>query len=157
VNKPLLFSYTVAGVFLASLLAFSYYKIVLDVLPQSDEVRTSLLLETNDSFNFKTNDWINRLKESKKSDFIYPVSEIEIALKEDTPELDKKFYRVVIDELDGYKFFCVNQVLSANNINYSFYKDGGLVKLIIASADYKELRNIMETVKEYGIEYKIEE
>jgi len=157
VNKPLLFSYTVAGVFLASFLAFSYYKIVLDVSPQSDEVRTSLLLETNDSFNFKTNDWINRLKESKKSDFIYPISEIEIALKEDTPELDKRFYRVVIDELDGYKFFCVNQVLSANNINYSFYKDGGLVKLIIASADYKEFRNIMKTVKEYGIEYKIEE
>lgn len=147
--------YSVAGVLFASVLAFSYYSIVMDITTEEMEEQefdfTALSGQEEQG-----NDWIYKLKKSTPKEYAYPISEIEINLQEKKPGLDERFYKVVIDELDGYKFFCVNQVLSRNNINYSFYKEQGLVRLVVASPDFRSLKKVMDAVKEYGIEYKIE-
>lgn len=157
-SNPILLGFALATLFLAAILSLAYYKVVLDIDIDPQSYATSLDLHSADAAHMSSGgDWIKRLKDATKMDYSYPVSEIEIALQEEKPGFDKRFYRVVIDELDGYKFFCVNQVLSANNINYSFYKDGGLVRLVIATTDYKDLKEIMDTIKTYGIDYKIEE
>lgn len=155
-HTPLLL-YLLAGTFLSGLLAFSYYKIVLDVQIDKSQADNIDLRKTDTNATANINNWIFKLKDAAQKNYAYPVSEIEISLQEEKPGLDEKFYKVVIDGLDGYKFFCVNQVLSANNINYSFYKEEGLVKLVIASPNYKSLKGVMDTIREYGIDYKIEE
>lgn len=155
-HAPLIL-YLVAGFFLSGLLAFSYYKIVLDVKIDDAHTDDITLQQTDLNQSVNIDNWILKLKDTEGKNYTYPVSEIQISLQEEKPGLDEKFYKVVIDGLDGYKFFCVNQVLSANNINYSFYKEEGLVKLVIASPSYKNLKGVMDTIREYGIDYKIEE
>jgi hypothetical protein len=154
--RPYFLIYAIAGVLFASALAFSYYSIVLDVTTEEIEEQ-EFDFRAENTQDIEDNEWIYKLKTSTPKEYAYPVSEIEINLQEKKPGIDERFYKVVIDELDGYKFFCVNQVLSRNNINYSFYKEQGLVRLVVASPDYRSLKKVMDAVKEYGIEYKIED
>lgn len=156
--KPFVLTLAFATTLLVVALAVIYYEVVLNVNIDPQTYISSVDIKDGTINEAVSNrDWIRRLKESTITNYSYPVSEIEIALQEEKPGFDKRFYKIVIDELDGYKFFCVNQVLSANNIDYSFYKDGGFVRLVVAATNYKELKSIMDTIKTYGIEYKIEE
>lgn len=114
------------------------------------KMQTSPKLLDNDS-------WVEQFAKANKADFTYPATELRIKLDLVSKMSEEKIFRVVIDDIDAYKFFCLNQVLKNNNIKYSYYKTKGFVKLVITTQDKNYLKTVLEQLLDYGIKYKIEE
>lgn len=101
--------------------------------------------------------WIERFAKANKADFSYPAMELRIKLDLVSKMSEEKIFRVVIDQIDAYKFFCLNHVLKSNDIKYSYYKTRGFVKLVVATQDREYLKKVLSELADYGIEYTIEE
>ena len=101
--------------------------------------------------------WANRLSGKNEREFIYPASELQVkllyagAIKKDTKEV----FRVSVGVINDYQFFCINQVFGAHNIEYSYYKIGENIWLVVATEDEKYLRSVLEKLKHYAIHYTL--
>lgn len=101
--------------------------------------------------------WIEKLDNNKKSDYYtYITKEIDIKLNPYSMEKKETMFRVTINNLDAYKFFCINQILVNNKINFSYYKSKGFVEIIISTKDELYLKSILAELKDYEIDYNVE-
>lgn len=102
-------------------------------------------------------EWVDRLSGKNEREFIYPASELQVKLlyadeiKKDTKEV----FRVSVGVINDYQFFCINQVFGAHNIEYSYYKIGDNIWLVVATEDEKYLRSVLEKLKHYAIHYTL--
>lgn len=100
--------------------------------------------------------WVSHLAEKGTLDYLFPAAEMQIRLELIKRLKDEEVYRIVIDDIDNYKFFCINQVLSSNDIKYSYYRQGGFIRLVVTTADRAYMEAVLGELKEYGIDYTIE-
>lgn len=155
-NKKLaLYGFSSLGVLI--FLAISYFlysysqSVILDAAipsPPSTEKNLTSLPDRSE--------WVGRFAKQDPKDFAYPATELQIKLDLVGHMEHEKVYRIVIGDVDSYKFFCINQVLSSNGIKYSYYRTDGFVRLIIATSDRKYMEQVLSELEDYGIEYKIE-
>jgi len=80
--------------------------------------------------------------------------EIDLPLKK-KPE-PKSSYRLVLKDLDGYKIFCVRQVLEQNGIEYAMFRENRSGVLVVRDLNRKELDRIVGLVREYDVKIDIE-
>ncbi len=142
----------------AILLALStllLYKTVSGVEVQNFEVKKEYELQ-GDVVASQDKGWLGELADKKNEKFMLPTTELQIKLEDNQKKELIEVYRIEIEKLDSYKFFCLNQVFKANGIEYSYYKKDGYIKLVIVTPDKVELESILKELKKYGIEYKLD-
>jgi len=100
--------------------------------------------------------WLRDLAARKKPDFSYAVSEMEIDLPLKKKPEPKSSYRLVLKDLDGYKIFCVRQVLEQNGIEYAMFRENRSGVLVVRDLNRKELDRIVGLVREYDVKIDIE-
>lgn len=114
--------------------------------------------QDNNSQEILKSAWVSRLAMQDKAEYIYPAPEMQVKLmlsSEMEQEQESKIYRVSVGVIDEYQFFCINQVLSAHKIKYSYYKVGDHIWLLVASNNQDYLHNVLEKLKHYEINYTI--
>lgn len=124
-----------------------------------EDIRTSF---TYNSFIANINDkpkddskstWISSFASKDIPSFSYPISELSIVLDFSNT---KKTDTLTISNLDSYKFFCLNEVLKSNNINFTYTKVADFVTLEVA-LDKDSLKDkLVSELKKYNISYNIQ-
>lgn len=101
--------------------------------------------------------WLDRLSGQGEREFIYPASELQVRLLyvNNTKKNAKEVFRVSVGVINDYQFFCINQVFGAHNIEYSYYKIGENIWLVVATEDENYLRSVLEKLKHYAINYTL--
>ncbi|CAM2901724.1 hypothetical protein [Helicobacter burdigaliensis] len=126
-------------------------------LPQIETYNFATEQEVNPKEVLKSA-WVSRLAMQDKVEYIYPAPEMQVKLMLTTEmeeEQTSKIYRVSVGIIDAYQFFCINQVLSAHKIKYSYYKVGDHIWLLVAANNQNYLHNVLEKLKHYEINYEI--
>lgn len=102
-------------------------------------------------------DWLNRLSGQSEREFIYPASELQVKLlyASNIKKGTKEVFRVSVGVINDYQFFCINQVFGAHNIEYSYYKIGENIWLVVATEDENYLRSVLDKLKHYAINYTL--
>lgn len=102
-------------------------------------------------------DWLDRLSGQDEREFIYPASELQVKLlfADELKQSSKEIFRVSVGVINDYQFFCINQVLGAYNIEYSYYKIGESISLVVATEDENYLRSVLEKLRHYEINYTL--
>lgn len=98
--------------------------------------------------------WVKRFSTQENPPYRYPAPELHVKL-DFAPAVALKTFRVVVGELDSYRFFCLNQVLLAHKINYAYYKTEGHIRLIVTTQDESYLRSVLKELQRYEITYEI--
>lgn len=101
--------------------------------------------------------WIGRGSQRGDVSYIFPATEMQVRLMfSDSIKRDaREIFRVNVGVVDDYQFFCINQVLTSHRIEYSYYKIGDSVWLVVASPNETILRGILEQLRHYDIDYTI--
>jgi|GEM_PF-1599243 len=113
--------------------------------------------ESNKTKIFEMPHWLDRLSGKDERKFIYPASELQVKLlfENELKKTSKEIFRVSVGVINDYQFFCINQVLGAYNIEYSYYKIGENISLVVATEDENYLRSVLEKLKHYEINYTL--
>ena len=106
----------------------------------------------------KSRTWIEAFADSKESEFSFPVNELymQIDLKKYIPPKVKS-YRLVVDRADRYSLFCIVQILSQMNLPYIVEKRDKIPTIYIGSKTRDLLNSVVQKLKDYDIESRIEE
>lgn len=106
----------------------------------------------------KTRTWSEALAVSKETKFSFPVNELymQIDLKKYIPPKVKS-YRLVVDRADRYSLFCIVQTLSQMNLPYVVEKKDRVPNIYVGSKKEESLKKVVDKLKDYDIESKIEE
>ncbi len=99
--------------------------------------------------------WLNHLSKTRKKGYYFPVDEIYIKTDLVKVPQKKKPYRLVVDDLDPYQIFCLNQELKRHKIRYLFKKEKHANKLLVYSQDIGKLNSLVKVLKKYQIDAKI--
>lgn len=100
--------------------------------------------------------WTAEFAKKSKAGFEYPAEELQIRLDLFQSLKDQTVFRVVIGDVDEYKLFCINQIFKSADIKYSYLRSSGEIKLIITARDEEYLKKVLESLREYGINYKLD-
>ncbi len=105
----------------------------------------------------QTSQWLDRLSGQDKREFIYPTTELQVKLlfADSVSVASKEIFRVSVGVINEYQFFCINQVFMANNIEYSYYKIGDNIWLVVATENESYLRSVLEQLRHYEINYNL--
>lgn len=95
-------------------------------------------------------EWFYVMADGKSQTFDYPVSEM--GLKYET-DRDIEPMRVYIDDLNEYRFYCINQILLDNKIEYAYYKTNSIIRLVVFLNDPTTQKKILEDFDYYKIRY----
>lgn len=98
--------------------------------------------------------WLGGLSQKKRQDYIYPAPEVQLHLSLIQDRTDTKDFRVRVKAIDSYQFFCLNQVLTAHKIEYSYYRMGNGVELVINAKNEDYIKEVLEKLKYYEINYE---
>ena len=101
--------------------------------------------------------WLDRLSGQDAREFIYPASELQVRLlyADALKKSSKEVFRISVGVINDYQFFCINQVFTANKIEYSYYKIGENIWLVVATEDENYLRSVLEQLRHYEIDYTL--
>lgn len=96
--------------------------------------------------------WISILSSKNITDFSYPSNELFITLDfSHTP----KTHILTISNLDSYKFFCLNEILKNNNIQFAYQKKGNSLILKVALDNDNLKAKLIDELRQYHISYHI--
>jgi len=99
--------------------------------------------------------WLNHLSKAKKKQYFFPVDEIYIKTELEDKKKKTKEYKLLVNELDPYGIFCLNQELKRFKIKYFFKKNKKNNELIVFSNDLSRLNSLVKVLKKYQIDAKI--
>ncbi|WP_457594925.1 hypothetical protein [Hydrogenimonas sp.] len=100
--------------------------------------------------------WLKDLASREKPSYSYAVSEMEISLPLKKRPEPKTSFRLILENLDNYKMFCVRQLLERNGIDFSVFKRGGKAVLMVHDLDRNEQKRIIRMVRKYDVKTVIE-
>ncbi|MCI5968388.1 hypothetical protein [Helicobacter sp.] len=121
------------------------------------EISPYELAKPSDLQHAHSPDWLDRLSSQSEREFIYPTSELQVKLlyANNAKKSIKEVFRVSVGVINDYQFFCINQVFGAHNIEYSYYKIGENIWLVVATEDENYLRSVLDKLKHYAIDYTL--
>ncbi|GAB0172378.1 hypothetical protein [Helicobacter trogontum] len=70
-------------------------------------------------------------------------------------DLKTDYTKVLVKNLDDYKFFCLNEILRQKHIDFSYFKHKDTLDLLLFMPDETQREMILSDFKYYGIEYEI--
>lgn len=122
------------------------------------EVKPYILAEVdNNATRSLEVDWIDKLSGQGVREYIYPATELQVRLlfAESPKTTSKETFRVSVGVISDYQFFCINQVFVANDIEYSYYKVGESIWLVVVAENEDYLHSVLKQLKHYEINYTL--
>lgn len=98
-------------------------------------------------------EWFYAMAKKQNNSYAYPTSEM--VLKYDFNKGVEPL-RIFVGDLSEYRFYCINQVLLKNNIEYAYYKTDKVIQLIIFLNDKKSQEKILSDFDYYNISYTLQ-
>lgn len=98
-------------------------------------------------------EWFYAMARKQHKTYAYPTSEM--VLKYDF-DRGVEPLRIFVGDLSEYRFYCINQVLLKNNIEYAYYKTDKVIQLIIFLNDKKSQSKILADFDYYNIAYTLQ-
>ncbi|ANV97797.1 hypothetical protein BBW65_02805 [Helicobacter enhydrae] len=113
-------------------------------------------LEPNNQTTQQTTEkgWIDAIANQKQKSYIYPTNELMMKFNFKSNQEDP--LRLIVDDLSEYRFYCLNQVLSNNQVEYAYYRKGKTIQLVVFLNDEIKRKKILEDFKYYQISYSIQ-
>lgn len=102
-------------------------------------------------------EWIqNTEKTTKASSFQFPTNVLDINI-EIKRESDLKIdpTKIVVKNLDDYKFFCLNEILRQKHVDFSYFKNNDSLHLLLFIPDEAKRKLLLKDFEYYGIEYEV--
>lgn len=101
--------------------------------------------------------WISNANEKAvAATFQFPSNVLDINVEVKRYEdLKTDYTKVVIKNLDDYKFFCLNEILRQKHIDFSYFKHHNTLDLLLFMPDEKQREIILKDFTYYGIEYEV--
>jgi len=115
----------------------------------------SLKPSTNTAKKLDERGWIKSFATSAQKGYFYPVNEISIELSLDEDISHYSEYRLDIEPLDTYRYFCLRQVLTSFNVHYLLQRYHESVITVLFSDKQSELQEIVKELKTYNIDAKV--
>ena len=145
--------YFIFGFVLLFMSSFFAYNITTNVkIDSTVEKQKKLVLKKEP----KQKSWSIFLKENKITKDRYPADEIILAW--DLVDSDSKketLYRLSIEEIDQYQYFCLMQVLKDKNIKKQIKQENGVYKIYINLHSASAAKLIVNELIAYDIDAKI--
>lgn len=104
----------------------------------------------------KKAEWVAELAGQKGENYYFSATELQIKLDLEQQLKQDQSFRVYVENIDGYKLFCINQVFKTNNIRYSFFKTEESIMLVVRAKNSDHLSRVLDKLKRYDIEYRVE-
>lgn len=98
-------------------------------------------------------EWFYAMAKNQNKSYAYPTSEM--VLKYDFNKGVEPL-RIFVGDLSEYRFYCINQVLLKNNIEYAYYKTDKVIQLIIFLNDKESQAKILSDFDYYNISYSLQ-
>lgn len=99
-------------------------------------------------------DWFYDMAKNQNKTYVYPTSEM--VLKYDFNKGVEPL-RIFVGDLSEYRFYCINQVLLKNKIEYAYYKTDKVIQLIIFLNDKESQTKILSDFDYYDIKYTLQQ
>ncbi|STQ85692.1 hypothetical protein LS73_005225 [Helicobacter muridarum] len=102
-------------------------------------------------------EWIqNTEKVSKISTFQFPANVLDISI-DVKKEVDIKIdpTKIVVKNLDDYKFFCLNEILRQKRVDFSYFKNENSLHLLLFIPDETKRKLLLKDFEYYDIEYEV--
>lgn len=119
--------------------------------PKNIQVEHQLVLSQKKSIE-KEESWLFSLLKSQKN-YTYPATEIKVNVDFKSLAERSESTKLVIKDLDDYKFFCLNEVLKEENVEYAYEQAGNLANIIIYLPEGLKRKQIIQDLRHYEIEY----
>jgi hypothetical protein len=102
--------------------------------------------------------WAQKMARAATLDYHFPVNELFIKLELQHAKPPKEhIFQLVIDRSDEYSHFCIMQTLQSFSFPYTVVKDREGNAIYVNAQQQGLLRDVVEKLKEYGIESTIKE
>jgi hypothetical protein len=102
--------------------------------------------------------WAQKMAQAATLDYHFPVNELFIKLELQHAKPPKEhIFQLVIDRSDEYSHFCIMQTLHSFSFPYTVVKDREGNAIYVNAQQQGLLRDVVERLKEYGIESTIKE
>ena len=120
----------------------------------------SLTLETKKDKQVEelaSSNWVNKISEKTDMPFVFPATELQVklSLESEFTAQEKDIFHIKVGALSDYQFFCINQILEAHHIRYSYYKIGENMWFSVVTKDEAYLREVLDKLKHYEITYTL--
>lgn len=99
--------------------------------------------------------WLEDSLKNSKS-YIYPATEIKIHMDFRSPDEKSAHTKLVIDNLDEYKFFCLGEVLKEQKLEFAYYQSKNSTNIVVFLPSDKRREQIMEDLKYFKIPYHLQ-
>lgn len=101
--------------------------------------------------------WIeNARQKAKDSTYQFPSNILDIGVDvKQYQDLKMDYTKVVVKNLDDYKFLCLNQILRQNRIDFSYFKKQDSLDLLLLIPDKAKREAILNDFAYYNIDYEI--
>lgn len=126
----------------------------------------SITLRHNDPINFPfapnkptqakkmtQEEWFYSMAKNKQESYTYPTNEMMLKYNFNH---GVEPLRVFIDDLSEYRFYCINQILIKNNIEYAYYKTDRVIQLVVFLNDKESQKKILSDFDYYKIKYTLQ-
>ncbi|NPA66471.1 MAG: hypothetical protein GXO11_06280 [Epsilonproteobacteria bacterium] len=114
-----------------------------------------LTLETNRKDPKIDTLWLKRLAKENTQRYYFPVEEIYIKTDMVEEKKEIKPYQLVVNDLDPYQIFCLQQELKRYKLKFFFKKEKSTTNLLVFSQSITKLRSLVNVLKKYQINAKI--
>lgn len=98
--------------------------------------------------------WARAFAKKEMPDFAYPAQEYAIKLDFSPARVTNI---IEISNLDSYKFFCLNEILKSNNIQFSYQKKGDFLNLRVSLLNASVRAKLENELRKYNIKFSIKE
>lgn len=119
--------------------------------PKDIQVEHQPILSQKKSIE-KEESWLFSLLKSPKN-YTYPATEIKVNVDFKSLTERSESTKLVIKDLDDYKFFCLNEVLKEEDVEYAYEQVGNLANIIIYLPEGSKRKQIIQDLSHYEIEY----
>ncbi|MDO7252678.1 hypothetical protein [Helicobacter cappadocius] len=149
------------GFFLIVIFALSIYLIGLFYTHYKTNIKIEYptsnisIPDKNKSLSDQDDSWLKDSLKNSKS-YAYPATEIKISMDFKSPDDKSIPTKLIVDNLDEYKFFCLNEVLKEEKIEFAYYQAKNSTNIVIFLPSDKRRDKIMEDLKYYEIQYKLQ-
>ncbi len=157
-SKKILFS-------IFALLSLFVIVLLVVLLSNTNDIPNTITRYKNNSAlssnsKIKNYTWAKKLSNYKQRDFMMPVTDLFVSIKFKTNnkkvfKKKKKYFRLIISNLDNYSLFCILQVFENKKIPFVIQKSYNNSKIYMNADKKIDLSGISKELMKYNIKSKI--
>lgn len=115
----------------------------------NSQTSKDLVINTQD---VEKSGWLDMMAKDQNLTYNFPTNEM--VLKYDF-DRGVEPLRVFVQDLNEYHFYCINQILIDNDIEYAYYKKNSIIQLVIFLKSKEMQKKILEDFEYYDIRYSL--